>query len=155
MIEHIINQTLQKNIHSKEILNLAAPYLPSAWKINLDMIDLVKEKLSKISDIKNEILPFFEKPSMTHDVLLSKFPDVNLKEIISSMIQSLKKENSMNKEILNKIMNQIASETDYKGKQLWQPVRFILTGQEHGPDLSIFMSIIGVEECLQRFSDVL
>ena len=150
-----LNQHYIKKLDSKEILKLAAPYLPPTWEINLDMINLIKDKLLNISDIKEEMLPFFERPSISYNALSLKFPDTDLKKIISIIIQSLKKEDSINKEILNKIMNQISSETDCKGKQLWQPVRFILTGQEHGPDLSIFMSIIGVDECLQRFSNAL
>ena len=51
-------------------------------------------------------------------------------------------------------MTQVALDTGCKGKNLWQPVRVILTNEEHGPDLSSFMSIIGLKECLNRFENV-
>ena len=51
-------------------------------------------------------------------------------------------------------LDEIASETGCKGKNLWQPIRFIITGQEHGPDLASFMSIIGIDECINRFNNV-
>jgi len=149
-----LNQHYIKKIDSQKIITLAKKHLPSNWLVTFNMIDLIKEKISNFSDIKNELLPFFESRIISKKDLIKKYPESNIEKIISIMVDSIKKNNDINKEILNQIMNEIASKTGCKGKNLWQPVRFIITGQEHGPDLASFMSIIGIDECINRFNNV-
>ena len=50
-------------------------------------------------------------------------------------------------------MKKIQADTNVGGKDLWQPIRFVITGQIHGPDLSSFISIIGIDECIIRFNN--
>ena len=118
------------------------------------MIDLIKEKISNFSDIEKELSPFFNRNNISQKDLSEKYPDSNIDQIISIVIDSIKDYDDIDKDILNQIMNKIASGAGCTGKKLWQPVRFILTGQNHGPDLASFMSIIGLDECLSRFKNV-
>ena len=37
-----------------------------------------------------------------------------------------------------------------KGKALYMPIRLMLTGVMHGPDLALIMSVLGKDECLKR-----
>ncbi|SIN90280.1 glutamyl-tRNA synthetase /glutamate--tRNA(Gln) ligase [Sulfurivirga caldicuralii] len=41
--------------------------------------------------------------------------------------------------------------TGAKGKQLFQPLRWALTGQLHGPELPVLFELMGREEALRRF----
>ena len=149
-----LNQHYIKKVDSQTIIMLSKEYIPSNWLVTSDMIDLIKEKISNFSDIKNELLPFFESSTISKKDLIKRYPESNIEKIISTMISSIKKSDDINKEILGQIMNEIASKTGCKGKNLWQPIRFIITGQEHGPDLASFMSIIGIDECINRFNNV-
>ena len=149
-----LNQHYIKKVDSQTIIMLSKEYIPSNWLVTSDMIDLIKEKISNLSDIKSELLPFFESSTISKKDLIKKYPESNIEKIIPMMINSIKKSADINKEILGQIMNEIASETGCKGKNLWQPIRFIITGQEHGPDLASFMSIIGIDECINRFNNV-
>ena len=150
-----LNQHYIKKVDSQTIIMLSKEYIPSNWLVTSDMIDLIKEKISNLSDIKSELLPFFESSTISKKDLIKKYPESNIEKIIPMMINSIKKSADINKEILGKIMNEIASETGCKGKNLWQPIRLIITGQEHGPDLASFMSIIGIDDCINRFNNVL
>ena len=42
--------------------------------------------------------------------------------------------------------------TGRKGKQLFMPLRKALTGQEHGPDMSVIFPLIGREAAERRLS---
>ncbi len=150
-----LNQHYIKKVDSQTIIMLSKEYIPSNWLVTSDMIDLIKEKISNLSDIKSELLPFFESSTISKKDLIKKYPESNIEKIIPMMINSIKKSADINKEILGKIMNEIESETGCKGKNLWQPIRLIITGQEHGPDLASFMSIIGIDDCINRFNNVL
>ena len=148
-----INQHYIKNLDAVTILKLAATYIPEQWDVTIDMIDLIKEKLDNFFSIKEQLAPFFSKPQISNKILLEKYPNSSINKIIPCIVNTIKKYNTINKEILNEIMSHVGSETGCKGKNLWQPVRFIITGEEHGPDLASFMSIIGIEECTLRFSN--
>ena len=149
-----LNQHYIKKVDSQKIIMLSKEHIPSNWLVTPDMIDLIKEKISNFSNIKSELLPFFENNPTSKQGLIKKYPESKIEKIIPIMIESIKKSDDINKEILSKIMDKIASETNCKGKKLWQPIRFIITGQEHGPDLASFMSIIGIDECINRFNNV-
>ena len=149
-----INQHYIKKRDSKEIIALAREHIPSDWIVTPNMIDLIKEKISNFSDIEKELSPFFNRNNISQKDLSEKYPDSNIDQIISIIIDSIKDYDDIDKDILNQIMDKIASGTGCTGKKLWQPVRFILTGQNHGPDLASFMSIIGLDECLSRFKNV-
>jgi len=149
-----INQHYIKKRDSKEIIALAREHIPSDWIVTPNMIDLIKEKISNFSDIEKELSPFFNRNNISQKDLSEKYPDSNIDQIISIIIDSIKDYDDIDKDILNQIMDKIASGAGCTGKKLWQPVRFILTGQNHGPDLASFMSIIGLDECLSRFKNV-
>ena len=150
-----LNQHYIKSLDSDDILKLAADYIPREWDVTSSMVELIKEKVDNFSDIKNQLSPFFSKAHISNKMLINKYPDSDINKIIPSILNAINKYDNINKEILSEIMNCVASETGCKGKQLWQPIRFIITGEEHGPDLASFMSIIGLEECILRFSDAL
>ena len=150
-----INQSYIKKLDAIAIINLAKEYIPLDWEVRSEMIDMIKEKLDNFSNIENQLSPFFTKPLMSNKILLEKYPDSSINKIIPSIIRAIKEYDAINKEILNAIMNQVVSETGCKGKNLWQPIRFVITGEDHGPDLASFMSIIGLEECIHRFSNAL
>ena len=148
-----INQHYIKNLDSVTILKLAAKHIPEQWDVTVNMIDLVKEKLDSFSNIKDQLIPFFSRPEISKSILLEKYPNSSINKIVPSILNMVKEHNIINKEVLNEIMSRVGQETGCKGKNLWQPVRFIITGEEHGPDLASFMSIIGLEECILRFSN--
>ena len=47
------------------------------------------------------------------------------------------------------LVNQIKDEHKISGN-VWKPIRIAVTGQEHGPDISKFIEIIGVTTCSER-----
>lgn len=48
------------------------------------------------------------------------------------------------------LMKTIQKDTGHKGKGLFMPVRFALTGELHGPDLPLVMDAFGAAQCRQR-----
>jgi glutamyl-tRNA synthetase len=48
--------------------------------------------------------------------------------------------------------NAVRERTGAKGKALFMPLRHILTGQEHGPDMATLVPLIGRERIVRRLS---
>ena len=80
---------------------------------------------------------------------------MDLFNIINSSVKYFSDIQIFDKDIFNEVMKKIQYDTNIGGKDLWQPIRFILTGQSHGPDLASYISIIGIKECVQRFKNVI
>jgi nondiscriminating glutamyl-tRNA synthetase len=53
-------------------------------------------------------------------------------------------------ETFQSVMKEVQRETGIKGKALWMPIRVMLTGQVHGPDLAKAAEILGIGKC-RRF----
>ncbi|MBM5782450.1 MAG: glutamate--tRNA ligase [Pelagibacterales bacterium] len=49
-------------------------------------------------------------------------------------------------------LEQIKTNTDRKGKDLFMPIRLALTGQEHGPELKFLVNLIEREEIIKRLT---
>ncbi len=48
----------------------------------------------------------------------------------------------------------LKSTTDRKGKSLFMPLRMVLTGMEHGPELAALLPLIGRQRALDRMGDI-
>jgi nondiscriminating glutamyl-tRNA synthetase len=57
---------------------------------------------------------------------------------------------SWNAELFLAVMKEIQKRTGIKGKNLWMPIRVMLTGQVHGPELPKVAEVLGWEKC-RRF----
>ena len=40
------------------------------------------------------------------------------------------------------------------GKDLFIPIRLVLFGEKHGPDIALIISILGKEESITRFTNI-
>ena len=151
-----LNQKYIQKLDNQELINKINPQISEDWIVTSEMIDLIKDKLEKISDAKDELSVFFKSPNINHYTLSKEFPqNTGLADIVDCAIKYFSDSKIFDKKIFNEIMKKIQLDTNMGGKDLWQPVRFILTGQNHGPDLASYISIIGTEECVLRFKNSL
>jgi len=58
------------------------------------------------------------------------------------------------KEIINRAGEQL-KKSNIKGKYLYMPIRISITGKTHGPELPKVISILGLENCIQRVNQTL
>ncbi|MEG0529254.1 MAG: glutamate--tRNA ligase, partial [Bacilli bacterium] len=56
----------------------------------------------------------------------------------------------LSKEQVNLMMKGIQKDLGIKGKDLYMPIRLVLTGKEHGIELYNILSILGKEEIKNR-----
>ena len=51
-------------------------------------------------------------------------------------------------------LEEIQKEEKIKGKMLFMPSRIMITGEMHGPDLTLIMDVLGKDEVLNRIKSV-
>ncbi len=53
------------------------------------------------------------------------------------------------------LMKEVAKHTGVKGKSLWEPMRIALTRDTSGPDLALFVDVLGKQSALNRIDRAL
>ncbi len=151
-----INKEYIKNIDISKIKKWITSYIPEE-KINNLIVNLLKERINKLSDIKNlyeagELNYFFKQPEYEKEKLLwREEKDLNnTKSILEKAIDIIKDVNEENftQENIKSAIWPYAEEKG-RGNVLW-PIRMALTGLNKSPDPFVVSEIIGKKEVLKR-----
>ena len=148
-----LNNQYIKNTSSNDIIKFSTNHLNPNWEITENMIDLIKDKLETLNDLEEELRIFFENPKVNSKIMSKKFPKYNTRIIIKTAIQIFEELDNFNTSSFKTIMSNIQDQSACKTKELWQTIRFVLTGEIHGPDLASFISILGLKKCIKRFKN--
>ena len=146
------NQYIKKTTNS-DIIKYSQNYINNNWKITEDMVELIKDKLEKLDDLQSELSVFFNEPEINKTTIIKQFPKYNSTLILKTAIQEFEKIDIFQPTSFKTIMDNIQNQSGSKSKELWQTIRFVLTGKMHGPDLASFISILGLDRCIQRFKN--
>ncbi|OQX95938.1 glutamate--tRNA ligase [candidate division KSB1 bacterium 4572_119] len=143
-----------RNADLNRIVNLSIPYLQQAGypvddveKIR-KIISLVREKIDYLSQIPEHLPVFFqEKINIVNGEAKTMIRQESSQRVLWSFTRELDGIAELDQEIFKNIMKVVQKETGVMGKNLWMPLRIILTGQLHGPDLPMTAEILGKEKC--------
>ncbi|RLD13482.1 glutamate--tRNA ligase [candidate division KSB1 bacterium] len=150
-----------RSISEEEYLNMGMEWLR---KLNLDTDDAEKNKLilqavrpglNKFADLPQKTAVFF-KDALEYDEQAKEWlTKPESKEILKVMIEELSKSNELTVESFSALMKTVQKRTGQKGKNLWMPVRAAITGETHGPDLGIVLTVIGKQKVEQFLKQAL
>lgn len=140
-----------------ELVQLCLPFVEQAGYHIHDIVwfrqvvQLLQERLEKLSDIVDQVRYFF-----VADFVLDEESQVVMKndrvgDVLSSFADMLRDggEHPVPEECSEKI-KAVGKLLGVKGKGLFMPIRVALTGCVHGPDLPIIISLLGRDECVRR-----
>lgn len=161
-----VNEHYIRNKSVDEITELAIPHLLEAGYIAQEdienrynwislIVSTLQERISYVAEIKEQAHFYFcneIKPENEEVVQMLKG------EQVPALIQTFKEEltqiDEIDEEFSTTIMKKIQKATGVKGKNLFMPVRSMLTGQLHGPDLDKIILILGKQNILSRIEYV-
>ncbi|MCF7835870.1 MAG: glutamate--tRNA ligase [Candidatus Marinimicrobia bacterium] len=151
--EYIKNTPLDEL--SKELLS----FIPEEWEGKIKenneywekIIKLEKPRLIKLSEIKERIEFFFDKPNPTKSLLVWKKENMDKTvqhlDTIANLLSNLDSGSFTQEKIKETIWEY--TEENGRGNVLW-PFRVALTGLSKSPDPFSVAEILGKEECLKR-----
>ena len=176
-----INGIYIRKKSDRELAELCIPYLISEKIIDkidtenekkmdkiLKGVNAFKDNLKVLGDFSLYMKDFFEEKITDY----SKEADEILKletskTVLETFLEMLKSEcNSFDnnpdmdfnedqgKEIINRTGEQLKI-SNIRGKYLYMPIRISITGKIHGPELPKVISILGLENCIQRVNQTL
>ena len=93
--------------------------------------------------------------SVWKEILQSGFkakfvPTTEETEVLQSFAQKIRVVNNFSKEDIENALNTVKAELNITNQKLYHPIRKTLTGQDKGPNIVDFMTVLGKQETLQR-----
>lgn len=152
-----VNAQYIRKMEVSELAKLVKPYLVKAGFIKEDIcekrLELItktfQESISRLPEIIEQSRFLFEDVAVEPEAL--KMRNVEHIEILKEkMKEELSQIEEMDEETAKGFMKKVQKASGFKGKDLYMPVRALLTGQVHGPELSNILEILGKGEILRR-----
>lgn len=155
-----VNQQYMKDADGERLAELAAPFLIQADVMTEDevksrydwlvlLMDTVKESMHKVSEVV-ERTEFIFKDPVPEDGTEEIMAGEQVPELMSAIQEYLADVDEVDQEVASTMMKGIQKKTGIKGKNLYMPTRIALTGQQHGPDLTSILILLGKDEIVKR-----
>lgn len=156
-----INSHYIKELSIEELTKMTKPYLLEAGLIDEnypeDKLILINKtlqsSLSRLDQIVEQSKFLFDKEvNITEEDAKEVLKLEHIDILKDEFIKQLNNIDEVDEEFAKTIMKTIQKETGFKGKHLYMPIRVMLTGVVHGPELVNILQILGKEELLRRLS---
>lgn len=157
-----MNSTYIKNMDSDNLRNIILPYMKKSTFINetqlqdeefINMIiETFKDKLTILPDIVPLIDNLFKDNLVFNDEMEEILKGEKVPILVDTLLEELEVLEDINPSILKNIFKRIQKEKNIKGKELFMPSRIITTGEMHGSDLMMTLTILGKDEVIKRIN---
>ena len=138
------------------------PFLVKAGTINNEDIELRKEWLEKIGELLRDRIEYFAQSTeelaliikndfvVTDEEALEFLRLESTKRLYQVLVEKIEATDVLDASRGKAILKEIQKQEKIKGKMLYMPSRIMITGEMHGPDLTLIMDVLGKEEILAR-----
>jgi nondiscriminating glutamyl-tRNA synthetase len=163
---NFINSHYMKTADIDMLTELAIPYLMEAGYIAEHEIEdplrkdwikgvvtLLKDRMSHMAQIREEAALFFK---TTYELVDEEAAEIMKVPQLSVLLDAFEKRvlavDLIGDDFGKLVFKEIQLETGFKGKDLYMPIRTALTGEVHGPDMSLFLKVLGKDNVLARIA---
>lgn len=153
-----VNSHYIKELEDEEFMNLIKPYLRESDLIDenypeekmLLLAKTFKDNLDRLMDITDEVRFLFEDVVIEEEDAKEYAGKDHVSDLAKEFINQLSEIETVDYEFAKGVMKKIQKATGIKGKDLFMPVRAMLTGKVHGPELVNIIELLGKEEIIKR-----
>ncbi len=135
-------------ISPEEIANRGQAFVQDEWKLTPSIINAVKTRLEKLSDLESAVKPFFTEPEYPEELLYWKGEKGNIKENLEKLLSVVSEEKDFTVKNLESSVFAVVP-PDKKGEWLW-PLRVALSGLKESPSPFELLEGLGKEKSLKR-----
>lgn len=116
--------------------------------------ELMRERLNYFAQVPEETKMLFDRNfEITDPESLDILKEETVPVLFNALVEKITESDVVDTERAKAILKEIQKEhkaEKIKGKMLYMPTRIMLTGEMHGPDLTLIMDVLGKEELLLR-----
>lgn len=145
----------------ERITDLAIPYLEKAGKIRLPLspelkdwvtrlVGLYQEQLDEVSQIVELSDIFFRQDVVYSSEAEQVLAEESVPTVVTAYLSQVKAQEELDVSTVKAMFKAVQKETGFKGKQLFMPVRAVISGEIHGPDLTETILLLGKETVTKR-----
>jgi glutamyl-tRNA synthetase len=127
----------------KEIDHLEDPYYKT-------VVGLLKDRSRKIAEIAEQSVYFFSDPKTYEPKGVKKHFKGDAKKILKALANELPSLETFNKEALEHLFRQLATDSQLSAGKLIHPTRLAVSGVSFGPGLFELLEALGKECVLRR-----
>ena len=158
-----VNRAHLKGIHGEKALQIARPFLrksgmnlegmsPSWLTAALEAVWGEVDALSQLGDRLNFLLDEDRVLEPEAERLLAQ---EETRKLIQGLKEELRSVEEINLENYRRILTSLAKRVGVSGRGLFMPLRAVLTGRTHGPELEKVFILLGKEKVLKRADSAL
>ncbi|SHK20931.1 glutamate--tRNA ligase [Tepidibacter formicigenes] len=119
------------------------------------MVGVVKEGLSYVKEITNKVNIFFGDTVELEDEECREFLKLeHIPTLVNALEEKITNADEITADFVKGMFKEIQKEHKIKGKNLFMGTRITLTGQMHGPEIPLVLSVLGKEKILNRIKYV-
>ncbi|MFA5523702.1 MAG: glutamate--tRNA ligase [Tissierellales bacterium] len=161
-----VNGHYIRNADVDELTKLAIPHLLNVGDITEEdvnnrydwiklLVSTLQERISYIAEIVEKAQFYFDNEVKPENEEVSEMlKGDQVPSLLLAFREELLQIDEVDDEFATTIMKKIQKSTGVKGKNLFMPIRSVLTGQLHGPDLDKIILILGKQNILSRIEYV-
>jgi nondiscriminating glutamyl-tRNA synthetase len=150
----------------ERITDLSIPFLKEAGYIDNNdvenrydwiktLVSTVKEDLSYLSEIKEKANIYFNyEIDLEDEKVLETLKGEQVPLLLNAFREELDQIDEIDEEFSKTIIKKIQKKTKVKGKNLFMPIRAMLTGKLHGPEMVNIILVLGKQNILNRIEYV-
>lgn len=117
-----------------------------------ELLRLMRDHIFVLQDIKNLIDDIFKPKELTDkDIFYLK----ENKNLIFEFYSSIKNLDTWNENNILNLIKDIGKKLSIKGKNLYHPLRVLITHKDEGPEIYIYIYLLGKDETLRRIEEVI
>jgi glutamyl-tRNA synthetase len=138
-----------------ELLDLTLPELEKrVGKVDREyavrVVGLVKERMSRTTDLADWFLYFFEEPELYDENAKKKYWKSETPDHLRSVAEALEQVSEFSAHAAEEIVRSVAVRFGIGAGKLIHPIRLSLTGVSVGPGLFEMMEVMGKDRCVRR-----
>jgi len=135
---------IKEKIMSKEEIENSREWLKMA-------MDTVKDRLDYLAQFPSEIKMFFsDKVDYVEEEAKEFMKLEHMKELAEALKSKIATIDKITPDFVSAMFKEIQKENGIKGKNLFMGTRVIITGQNHGPDIPMVLTLLGKEKVISR-----
>ena len=150
-----MNGQYLKNLPIETIMNYAEPVFQSeeidigdATKFKA-VIENARKRADTIHEMIDHSIPFYTELQYS-DEDNNLLQNESSQKVLTYFSEKLTGQINWTEAEIKSLVNETGEMTSAKGKDLYAPLRLALFGEPHGPDISLLIEILGVNEAKNR-----
>lgn len=119
-------------------------------------LGLVQAKLGVLADVSSQMAVFFDKEASYDETLLQKFIYTDLSQnILKHFLEFTESSDDFSSQKINEKINELPTIFACGKGKVFKPLRYGITGYEHGPDLAPMISLLGKEKVIANLKKII